>query len=99
MLAAQPQAMIPGQPAAPTEYIDPMTSALMPPAAPMGRPQYGQPGPSVSTFGGPDASGGRSPAGPALAPHRPGPASARGLHLGLCARGSAPGRGRGGTSG
>src|SRR3546814_9709965 len=59
MLAAQPQAMIPGQPAEPTEYIDPMTSALMPQAAPMGRPQYGQPGASVSTFGGPDASGGR----------------------------------------
>ena len=59
MLAAQPQAVIPGQPAEPTEYLDPMVSAQMPQASPMARPQYGQPGASVSTFGGPDASGGR----------------------------------------
>src|SRR3546814_20926157 len=59
MLAAQPQAWIPGQPAEPTEYLDPMVSAQMPQASPMARPQYGQPGASVSTFGGPDASGGR----------------------------------------
>ena len=59
MLAAQPQAVIPGQPAEPTEYLDPMASAPMSQAAPMARPQYGQPGASVSTFGGPDDSGGR----------------------------------------
>src|SRR3546814_8332893 len=34
MLAAQPQALIPGQPAEPTESIAPMTSALMPQAPP-----------------------------------------------------------------
>src|SRR3546814_9639488 len=44
MLAAQPQAVIPGQPAEPTEYLDPMVSAQMPQASPMARPQYGQPG-------------------------------------------------------
>ena len=58
MLAAQPQQAMPAQPAAPTEYLDPMAPAqMMPSVPPATGPQYGPPSASVSTFGGPDGSG------------------------------------------
>jgi len=59
MMAAQQQAA-PMQPVPQTGYVDPMAGAqVMPPAQPAAGPQYGPPAASVSTFGGPDGSGGQ----------------------------------------
>lgn len=59
MMAAQQQAA-PMQPVPQTGYADPMAGAqVMPPAQPAASPQYGPPAASVSTFGGPDGSGGQ----------------------------------------
>ena len=59
MIAAQQQA-VPMQAAPQGEYADPMAGAqAMPPAQPVPGPQYGPPAASVSTFGGPDGSGGQ----------------------------------------
>lgn len=60
MMAAPPQAAMPAQGAPPMGYVDPMATAPMPPAmAPAAGPQYAPPAASVSTFGGPDGSGGQ----------------------------------------
>ncbi|AMK20559.1 MULTISPECIES: type-F conjugative transfer system protein TrbI [Sphingomonadales] len=60
MLAAQPQQPMTAQPAAPVGYPDPMAPAPMMPGAPAASaPQYEPPAATVSTFGGPDGSGGQ----------------------------------------
>ena len=59
MIAAQQQAA-PMQPVPQTGYADPMAGTqVMPPTQPATGPQYGRPAASVSTFGGPDGSGGQ----------------------------------------
>src|SRR3546814_11247687 len=47
LLAAEPQAVIPGQPAEPPEYQHPMVSAKMPQTSPIAQPQTGPPGASA----------------------------------------------------
>ncbi|PBN42298.1 type-F conjugative transfer system protein TrbI [Sphingobium sp. D43FB] len=60
MMAAQPQAAIPAQPVPPMGFVDPMAAGPMPQAMePAVGPQYAPPAASVSTFGGPDGSGGQ----------------------------------------
>ena len=61
MMAAQPQGAIPAQPVGPMGTVDPMAAAVPMPQAmePAAGPQYAPPAASVSTFGGPDGSGGQ----------------------------------------
>ena len=57
---SQPQQPMTAQPAAPVGYPDPMAPAPMMPGAPAASaPQYEPPAATVSTFGGPDGSGGQ----------------------------------------
>lgn len=55
MAAAQPQ--VPTQSIGPSAFVDPLTAAQAMPAP--SAPQYGTPAASVSTFGGPDGTGGQ----------------------------------------